>query len=324
MLLLGLQGSPRKKGNTAYLLSSFINETEKVGVRTHVLEVSRMNIQPCKGCGFCETNGYCVIKDDEMYKTVYPLLREAEAVVIATPVFFYSVPSPLKALIDRSQALWSRKYKLNLSDPAGSYRRGFLLAQGATKGKNLFEGLSLTAKYFFDAIGAAYIGRLTYRQIENRGDMAKHPTVLEDVKKAAGDFVSPLIDRKTILFVCRENACRSQMAAAFARHLAGERFDVLSAGSEPAAQINPIAAKVMEEKGIDMAFRQTRALDEAISTCQPQIIVTMGCGEACPFIPGAERRDWDLPDPAGRSVEFMRTVRDEIARKVRDLIGEQG
>ncbi len=323
MFLVGLQGSPRKKGNTDYLLSLFISEAEKAGARTLVLEVSRMNIQPCKGCGFCEANGYCVITDDDMYKKVYPLLREADAVVMATPVFFYSVPSQLKALIDRSQALWSRKYKLNLSDPAGSYRRGFLLAQGATKGKNLFEGLSLTAKYFFDAIGAAYNGRLTYRRIENRGDMAKHPTVLDDVKKAASDFISPLIGRKKILFACRENACRSQMAAAFTQHLAGERFEVWSAGSDPAAQINPVAVEVMQENGIDMAFRQTRALDDAISTFQPQMIVTMGCGEACPFVPGVERRDWDLPDPSGRSVEFMRTVRDEIARNVKELIDER-
>jgi protein-tyrosine-phosphatase len=154
--------------------------------------------------------------------------------------------------------------------------------------------------------------------------MAKHPSVSEDVKKAADGFISPLTERKKLLFACRENACRSQMAAAFAQHFAGDRFDVLSAGSEPVEHINSTAADVMQEKGIDMAFRQTRALDNAVSTFQPQMIITMGCGEACPFLPGVERRDWNLPDPAGRPIELMRTVRDEIARNVKDLVDEQG
>ncbi|MEJ2657053.1 MAG: hypothetical protein P8012_07620 [Desulfobacterales bacterium] len=110
------------------------------------------------------------------------------------------------------------------------------------------------------------------------------------------------------------------MAAAFAQYFAGDKIEAASAGSEPAGQINPDMIKVMAEKGIDMGFRKTRFLDEAASELQPNIIVTMGCGEACPFIPGAKRMDWDLPDPAGKSMDVMRNVRDDIEKRVKKLL----
>jgi arsenite transporter/arsenate reductase (thioredoxin) len=320
MMVLGLQGSPRRKGNTHYLLSAFMHEAETLGAKTRVIEVAQKNIVPCIGCGHCEKKGYCITKDDDMTNEIYPLLREADAVVLATPIYFYNAPAQLKALIDRTQTLWSRKYKLKLTDPARHYRRGFLLAQGATKGKNLFEGVDLTARYFFDAVGAKYNGSLTYRHIENIGDMEKHPTVHKDVTASVKQLLSPLLGRKKILFACRENACRSQMAAAFAQYLAGEKFEVASAGSEPGEKINSDMVKAMTEKGIDMGFRKTRFLDQAASELQPDMIVTMGCGEACPFIPGIERQDWDLPDPAGKSMDVMRNVRDDIEKKVKALL----
>lgn len=320
MFVLGLQGSPRKKGNTNYLLKTFMNEAEKLGARTHVIEVAKKNIIPCKGCFSCEKNGYCVTKNDDMNPGIFALLREADAIVMASPIYFYNVTAQLKALIDRSQTLWSRKYRFKLEDPGSKMRRGFLLSLGATKGKNLFEGVYLTAKYFFDAVAASYEGSLTYRRIEHAGDMAKHPTVLNDVKEAVNGLLLSFLRRKKILIACRENACRSQMAAAFAQYFAGDKIEVLSAGSEPAAKINPDMVKVMQEKGIDMAFRSTRSLNEAISESQPDIIVTMGCGEECPLVPGAKTLDWDLPDPAGKSIEFMREVRDEIENRVKGLV----
>jgi arsenite transporter/arsenate reductase (thioredoxin) len=320
MMVLGFQGSPRKKGNTGYLLSAFMDEAERLGGKTRIIEVAQKNIVPCIGCGFCEKKGFCVTKDDDMTNEIYPLLREADAVVLAAPIYFYNVPAQLKAIIDRTQTLWSRKYKLKLTDPARHYRRGFLLAQGATKGKNLFEGVELTARYFYDAIGAKYIGSLTYRHIENIGDMKKHPTVHEDVTASVKQLLSPLLGRKKILFACRENACRSQMAAAFAQYFAGEKLEVASAGSEPARRIHPDMVLSMAEKGIDMGFRKPRLLDQAASEMQPDMIITMGCGEACPIIPGVERLDWDLPDPAGQSMDVMRNVRDDIENRVRALL----
>jgi arsenate reductase len=320
MMILGFQGSPRKKGNTNHLLSVFMNEAENLGAQPRIIEVAEKNIVPCIGCGYCEKKGYCITKDDDMTNEIYPLLREAEVVVLAAPIYFYNVPAQLKAPIDRTQTLWSRRYKLNLTEPARHYRLGFLLAQGATKGKNLFEGVDLTAKYFFDAVGAKFNGRLTYRHVENIGDMKKHPTVHKDVAASVKELLAPLMGRKKILFACRENACRSQMAAAFAQLLAGDKIEAASAGSEPAEKINLDMVKAMAEKGIDMGFRKTRFLDKAVSDLQPDIIISMGCGEACPFIPGMQRMDWDLPDPAGQSMDVMRNIRDEIEKKVKALV----
>ena len=319
MFILGLQGSPRIKGNTRFLLSVFMAEAEKLGARTHTIDVNKVQVAPCRGCAYCEKHGVCSI-DDEMKTIVNPLLRQADVIVPATPIFFYNATAQLKILIDRSQTFWSRHYKLNLIDPARNYRRGFLLALGATRGKNLFDGLKLTAKYFFDAAGAAYNGSLTYHRIENPGDMQKHPSVQDDIKREATQLISPLLNRKKVLFACRENACRSQMAAAFAQHLAGEKIEAFSAGSSPAAEINPVMEEVMGEKGLDMACRRPRSIEAAVADTRPDIIVTMGCREACPAIPGAKHEDWALDDPAGQSIDFMRNIRDEIEKKVLNLI----
>ena len=320
MFIIGLQGSPRKNGNTHYLLKTFMKEAEDFGARTHVIEVDKKNIVPCKGCGFCEKNGYCITQDDDMAYEIYSLLRKADVIVAASPIFFYNVTAQLKALIDRSQTLWARKYRLNIEDPGKKMRRGFLLSLGATKGKNLFEGVKLTAQYFFDAVSAKYEGSLTYWRIEHFGDMEKHPTVREEIRDAVAGLLKPFLARKTILFVCRENACRSQMASAFTQYLAGDKIEALSAGSKPADNINPDMVKAMQEKGIDMAFRKTRSLSQTVSDLQPDIIIRVGCQEECPFIPGAQTLDWDLPDPAGKSMEFMRNVRDEIENRVKNLV----
>lgn len=317
MFVLGIMGSPRTKGNTDFLLSSFMNEIEKAGVRTGRIEIPKRKIMPCIECGVCEKKGFCSI-DDEM-KEIYPLLREADIIVLATPIFFYNAPAQTKALIDRSQTLWSRKYSLKLTDPGRKNRRGFLLALGATKGANLFEGMKLTAKYFFDALGAEFEGSLTYRRIENRGDMEAYPSVADDVREAAGNILRPYLTRKKILFACRENACRSQMASSFAAYMAGDKIDALNGGSAPADAINPLMVEVMQEKGIDMAFRSPKSIEQAISKEKPDIIITMGCGEECPFVPGAKRENWDLPDPAGKTIDFMRNVRDEIEKRVIEL-----
>ncbi len=321
MLVLGFQGSPRKKGNTSFLLATFMQAVEKLGAQTQIVDVARKNITPCKEYVVCERKGYCPI-DDDVKSEIYPLVRQAEVVVLATPIFFFNMTAQLKAVVDRCQTFWARKYKLKLTDPAKKTKRGFLLSVGASKGKSLFEGLQLSAKYFFDAIDARFEGSLTYREIEGPKDMARHPTVSADVEKAAADLIGPLIGRKKILFACRENACRSQMASAFAQFLAGDKIEVLNGGSQPAEIINPDMVNAMHEKGIDMAFRTPRSIASAISDNRPEIIVTMGCGEECPFVPGAQMLDWDLADPAGKPPEFMRSVRDEIESRVKNLVKE--
>ena len=321
MLVLGFQGSPRKRGNTSFLLKNFMQAVEKLGAQTRIIEVTQKNIVPCKEFVVCERKGYCPI-DDDVKTEIYPLIRQAEAVVLASPIFFFNMTAQLKAVVDRCQLFWARKYKLKLADPAKKTKRGFLLSVGASKGKSLFDGIELTAKYFFDAIDAGFEGSLTYREIEGPKDMAKHPNVLADIERAAADFIGPLLDRKKILFACRENACRSQMAGAFAQYTAGDKFEVITGGSEPADRVNPEMIEAMHEKGIDMAYRVPQSIESAISDTPPDFIVTMGCGEECPFAPGAQMLDWDLPDPAGKPPDFMRRVRDEIEDKVNKFIKE--
>ncbi|MDQ1333156.1 MAG: arsenite transporter arsC [Thermodesulfobacteriota bacterium] len=318
MFVLGLQGSPRIKGNTALLLSAFLAEAERLGVRTEVIHVAKKKITPCQECGTCEKKGFCPIDDD--MQDMYPLFRQADLIVLATPIFFYGPTAQMKAVIDRSQALWSRKYALGLEDPGRKWRQGFLLAVGATRGKNLFEGTILTAKYFFDAVGARFEGSLGYRQIEHLGAIQTHPTALSDAAQKARELVTPLMDRKKILFVCTENACRSQMAAAFAQMHAGDRVESLSAGTAPAAEVNPIMVAVMAEKGVDMAYRRPASIESALASGRPDLVVSMGCVDACPLFPGLPVEQWGLADPADQPISFMREMRDAVEKRVLNML----
>ncbi len=123
----------------------------------------------------------------------------------------------------------------------------------------------------------------------------------------------------SVLFVCVHNAGRSQMAAGYLRHLAGDRVDVLSAGSQPADRINPVAVEAMAEEGIDIAAEQPKVLTpDAVRVAD--VVVTMGCGDECPFFPGKRYEDWVLDDPAGQGIEAVRPIRDEIRRRVASLL----
>ena len=130
-----------------------------------------------------------------------------------------------------------------------------------------------------------------------------------------------MTDTPTVLFVCVHNAGRSQMAAGWLRHLAGDRVEVRSAGSEPASQINPVALAAMAEVGIDITAETPKRLDW--DTAQSSdVIVTMGCGDACPVFPGKRYEDWKLDDPAGKGVDAVRPIRDEIEQRIRGLLAE--
>ncbi len=124
-----------------------------------------------------------------------------------------------------------------------------------------------------------------------------------------------------VLFVCVHNAGRSQMAAGFMRELAGDRVEVLSAGSIPKDSINPIAVEAMKEVGIDIAGQQPKILTTE-EVLESYAVITMGCGDACPIYPGKRYEDWDLPDPAGQNIEFVRGVRDDIKVRVEKLLTE--
>ena len=128
-----------------------------------------------------------------------------------------------------------------------------------------------------------------------------------------------MTDKPSVLFVCIHNAGRSQMAAGYLRHLGQGRIDVLSAGSAPADSINPAAVEAMAEEGIDISAESPKILTtEAVQVSD--VVVTMGCGDTCPFYPGKRYEDWVLEDPAGKGVESVRPIRDEIRGRIEDLI----
>jgi arsenate reductase len=129
--------------------------------------------------------------------------------------------------------------------------------------------------------------------------------------------------KPAVLFLCTHNAGRSQMAMGFFRHLGGDRADVYSGGSEPADEINPAAIAAMAEKGIDIAAQQpqqwTMDMLQAVD-----VVITMGCGDSCPILPGRGYEEWDLADPAGQSLDAIRPIRDEIEQRVRTLLHRLG
>lgn len=127
--------------------------------------------------------------------------------------------------------------------------------------------------------------------------------------------------KPTVLFLCVHNAGRSQMAMGFFQHLAGDRAVAWSGGSEPGYEVNPSAVAAMRERGIDIAAEFPKPWTEEIVHAA-DVVITMGCGDACPVFPGKRYLDWELDDPAGKSVEDVRPVRDEIERRVRDLLDE--
>lgn len=301
------------------MLSAVMQEAKRLGARTETVEVDRENILPCKEYVVCEKKGFCPI-DDYMKHRGYRLLRRADVIIAASPIFFYNCTAQLKALIDRSQTLWSRRYRLKLSDPKTKSRRGFALSVAATHGKQLFDGLDLTMKYFFDAVSARYHGSLTYRGIEKAGEMARHPEVQQDVAAAVQDLLAPFLGRRRLLFVSEQGAGRSQMAAAFAQIHAGECCDVRCAGIRPAEKILPAAVGAMRGKGIDLGFLRPEALSAVMEGwTEPEVVITFGNADGLPAFANARTESWDLPSPTPEDGQGWQDLAEEIQRRVQTL-----
>jgi multimeric flavodoxin WrbA len=177
--VLGIFGSPRKGGNTDLLLEEALKGAEAEGAQVERLRLTDYTITPCKECHGCDQTGNCVILDD--MQKIYPKLVEADIIVLASPIFFYGLTGWAKAMVDRCQALWARKYLLK--DPSmgkeGKKRIGFLISVGATKGPKVFEGAILTTKYFLDGLNAAYAGELVFRGVDGKGDILKQKDALK-------------------------------------------------------------------------------------------------------------------------------------------------
>lgn len=187
MRTLGLSGSPRRGGNSETLLDQALAAAGEAGAQTEKVVLSAHRLSPCLGCGACEKQGICIQKDD--MQELYEKIAEADAIILASPIYFYSVTAWAKVAIDRCQALWSRKYVLK--DPRFSAgKKGYFIGVGATKGDRLFEGSKLILKYWFDAAGYVPAGELLVRGVDEKGEILKSPEYLEAArrlgKEAAG------------------------------------------------------------------------------------------------------------------------------------------
>jgi multimeric flavodoxin WrbA len=189
--VLGIYGSPRRGGNTELLLDETLKGAAEQGARVEAIHLRGLRVSPCNECLSCFTDGACVIADD--MQGIYPRLLEAHIVILASPIFFYGITGWAKAMVDRCQALWARKYVLH--DPlleTEKKRKGFFISVGGTKGQRVFEGAILTVRYFFDAFDTKYTGDLLFRGVDACGDIRKNPDALPQAFAAGGKLVSDL------------------------------------------------------------------------------------------------------------------------------------
>ncbi|MEZ0343933.1 MAG: flavodoxin family protein [Caldimicrobium sp.] len=180
MKILAIHGSPRDSGNTELLLNAFIEGLREGKVEIEKIKLYQLKFSPCIECGECDHLGECVLQDDMTW--LYDKYLDADFLVVATPIFFYSHTSMVQAFFERFQAFWARKYKLNLPHPYGKTPKGILLSLGATKGKKLFESLVRTFKFVMDAGWGTYAGGLFFRGIDKKGEILNYPEILEKAK----------------------------------------------------------------------------------------------------------------------------------------------
>jgi multimeric flavodoxin WrbA/protein-tyrosine-phosphatase len=320
MFILGLQGSPRKKGNTDTFLSAFLDRAARRGAAVKTIQAAKAGIVPCRGCGYCEKHGTCVIADDPMAAEIYGLIRRADLVVAASPVYFYGISAQLKILIDRCQTLWSRKYIFKVKDPLASARKGLLFSVAASQGRQLFDGIHLTAKYFFDAIDARMEHAITYRGIEAKGAIRQRDNWIDDIEAAIEKTVAPLAGRTRILFVSPQGACRAPMAAAMAQQRFFDRIRTDFAGVEKTAALDETMVRYLQETGLDLGYRRPQSPEEAFFGRAPDLLVVIGggCDEA-PY-PEAERLHWSLPEPQSTDDQSMEALRLQIRANLDQLI----
>jgi multimeric flavodoxin WrbA len=179
MKVLAMYGSPRKEGNTTLLLQALVKGLHAQGGAATEIFLCDLQILPCVADHSCSQSGECFLQDD--MRIIYSHLVTHDCIVLAAPIFFYSVNAQTKALIDRSQALWARKYVLKLPVGAAEIKKkGIFISVGATKGAKLFDGTLLTVKYFFDTINAELSHALLHRSIDGAGEILKHPDALQE------------------------------------------------------------------------------------------------------------------------------------------------
>lgn len=178
--VLGISGSPRRNGNTELLIREFMRGAEAGGHKTELFILSELKISPCTSCGSCQKTGKCIIIDD--MQLMHKKLLEADCIVFASPIYFGGVSAQLKAFIDRCQTLWSRKYILKkaLINPGKGNRSGYFISTAGSKDYNeVFEGAIYVVKAIFSTLDIKYTGELLFKDMENKGDIIKHPDALK-------------------------------------------------------------------------------------------------------------------------------------------------
>ena len=178
MRVLGVSGSPRKSGNTDTLLAEMLRGAADKGAETKTIRLNSMKFVTCQHCDGCLKEGNCIIKDE--MQNIYPEFEKADVIILATPIQFMGMTAPLKAMIDRFQARWARKYVLKMP-PLGEVkpRKGFLIAVGGTKYKKIFDSPLLIVKTFFLLMDIEYAGDILLREIDEKGAINSHPEALQ-------------------------------------------------------------------------------------------------------------------------------------------------
>jgi multimeric flavodoxin WrbA len=182
--ILAIYGSPRRRGNTATLLKHAVQGAVDAGAQVNEIILRDLKMSPCLEIYACKKEGKCAIKDD--FHNVVDQILSADGLILASPIFFYTVSAHTKILMDRCQSLWVKKYWID-KVPFGQWepkRKGLFISVGATKGKKLFNGVLLTVKYFFDVLDMELFKSLLYRSLEFEDDVLKHPEYLKEAYEA--------------------------------------------------------------------------------------------------------------------------------------------
>ena len=188
--MLAIYGSPRREGNTAVLLKQAVRGARDTGAQVEEIVLRDLKISPCLEIYGCKKTGRCVINDD--FQAISDQILASQGIMIASPIFFYTVSAHVKILMDRCQSLWVKKYWID-KIPFGQgeiKRKGLFISVGASKGKKLFDGALLSIKYFFDVLDTELWKSLLYRGIDFEGEIFKHPQHLDEAYEAGSDFAN--------------------------------------------------------------------------------------------------------------------------------------
>ena len=190
--IVAIYGSPRRRGNTATLLKHAVQGAVDAGAQVDEIILRDLKISPCLEIYACKKEGRCAIEDD--FHHVADQILSAKGLILASPIFFYTVSAHTKILMDRCQSLWVKKYWID-KVPFGQWeskRKGLFISVGATKGKKLFDGTLLTVKYFFDVLDTELFQTLLYRGLDFEGDVLKYPEYLEAAYQAGNDLAEAI------------------------------------------------------------------------------------------------------------------------------------